>query len=295
MNLENVDNAPVEILGHPVAESERESGVHGDADGYIPRFARAHTSPTISVVVPTLNEADNLPLVLAQLPDDLYELVIVDGHSTDGTPEVALRERPSAHVIQQTGRGKGDALRCAFEVATGDIIVMMDADGSADPREIARFVDTLLDGADFAKGSRFVAGGGSSDITRLRSAGNFALSRTVNVLFGTRYTDLCYGYNAFWRRCLPVLDIDSSGFEVETLMNIRIGRSGLEVREVPSFEHDRIHGQSNLRTFRDGARVLRTIVTERLRPPRRTQGQHSERHRLIGDRHMELAAEESGV
>jgi glycosyltransferase involved in cell wall biosynthesis len=222
-------------------------------------------SPRVSVVIPTLNEALNIPHVLAGLPACVDEVVIVDGLSTDGTPEVALEVRPDARIVHQRGRGKGDAMRCGFEASTGDILVMMDADGSADPEEIPAFVEALLGGADFAKGTRFRAGGGSSDITRLRRAGNRVLSGTVNLLFRTAYSDLCYGYNAFWRHCLPAMCVDCSGFEVETLINIRIARAGLVVAEVPSFERDRMHGQSNLRTFRDGARVLRTIVRERLR------------------------------
>jgi hypothetical protein len=86
------------------------------------------------------------------------------------------------------------------------------------------------------------------------------------LLFGGGYTDLCYGYNAFWSWVVPVLDLDCSGFEVETMMNVRALRAGLTVGEVPSFEHQRVYGVSNLRTVRDGMRVLRTIVKERLRP-----------------------------
>jgi glycosyltransferase involved in cell wall biosynthesis len=241
---------------------------------------RASDFPRVSVVIPALNEALNLPLVLAELPDVVDEVVVVDGHSTDGTPEAALRAMPDARVVVQTGRGKGDAMRCGFEAATGDVLVMMDADGSADPAEIPRFVQTLLDGADFAKGTRFADYGGSSDLTPIRRAGNRALSGTVNALFGTGYSDLCYGYNAFWRHCLPAMNVDCQGFEIETLINIRIGRAGLDVREVPSFERDRIHGESNLRTFRDGARVLRTILRERARPKPRRHHSHPpvERH-----------------
>jgi glycosyltransferase involved in cell wall biosynthesis len=221
--------------------------------------------PRVSVIVPTLNEAENLPHVFAELPPGLHEVIVVDGFSTDGTPQVARALRPDVRVVAQQTRGKGDALRCGFEASTGDILVMLDADGSADPAEIPAFVAALTDGADFAKGSRFNPGGGSSDITGLRRAGNRLLSATVNLLFGTSYSDLCYGYNAFWRHCLPAMNVDCTGFEVETLINIRIARAGLEVREVPSFERDRIHGQSNLNTFRDGGRVLRTILRERLR------------------------------
>jgi len=230
---------------------------------YARRAARLNEWPRVSVVIPTLNEALNLPLVLGELPAGAHEVIVVDGHSTDGTPDVAREIRPDAIVIQQTGRGKGDALRCGFEAASGDILVMLDADGSADPAEIPQFVQALLDGADFAKGTRFLDAGGSSDLTPLRRFGNRMLSGTVNTLFRTSYSDLCYGYNAFWRHCLPAMSVDCTGFEIETLINIRVGRAGLKVCEVPSFERDRVHGQSNLRTFRDGARVLRTILTER--------------------------------
>ena len=189
--------------------------------------------------------------------------------------------RPDVRVVQQTRRGKGNALACGFAAVRGDIIVMLDADGSADPAEIGRYVEALLAGADFAKGTRFAQGGGSSDLTWLRSCGNKALNLVVNVLYGTRYTDLCYGYNAFWTRCLPVLGLDAGeaevdrklwgdGFEIETIINTRIARARLRVVEVPSFELERISGTSNLNTWRDGARVLRAALSERFRarPPR---------------------------
>jgi glycosyltransferase involved in cell wall biosynthesis len=227
------------------------------------------SSPRVSVIIPTLNEAQNLPYVLAQLPERLHEVIVVDGLSTDGTADVARLLLPGVRIVEQQRPGKGDALRCGFQSASGDVLVMLDADGSADPREIPLFVQALLDGADFAKGTRFSDGGGSSDITGLRRAGNRLLSGTVNLLFGTRYSDLCYGYNAFWRHCLPAIDVDCTGFEVETLINIRIARAGLRVTEVPSFERPRIHGHSNLNTFRDGGRVLRTILRERARRRRR--------------------------
>jgi glycosyltransferase involved in cell wall biosynthesis len=165
--------------------------------------------------------------------------------------------------VRQTRPGKGAGLQAGFEAATGDIIVMLDADGSADPGEIPRFVAALVGGADFAKGSRNLAGGGSADLTFVRRAGNRGLTTLVNVLYGTRYTDLCYGYNAFWRYCLNDLQVDCDGFEVETLINIRVAKTGLRVVEVPSYEDRRIHGQSNLKPLRDGWRVQRTIVRER--------------------------------
>jgi glycosyltransferase involved in cell wall biosynthesis len=236
----------------------------------------ATSSPRVSLVIPALNEARNLPHVFAQLPRDLYEVVLVDGHSSDGTIEVAMAQWPGIRIIRQNRRGKGNALACGFAACRGDVIVMLDADGSTSPAEIPRFVGALVAGADFAKGSRFVGGGGSSDLTRVRRTGNRVLSAAVNALYGTSYTDLCYGYNAFWSGCLPLLGMDpgrsfeeegrtrwGDGFEIETLINVRIAKAGLRVVEVPSFERNRLHGLSNLNAFSDGLRVLRTIGVER--------------------------------
>ena len=239
--------------------------------------------PKVSVVIPALNEARNLPHVFAELPDGLHEVIVVDGNSVDDTVATARRLRPGVRIVTQNRCGKGNALACGFAAATGDIIAMVDADGSADPAEIPQFVRALLDGADFAKGTRFAAGGGSSDITRLRRLGNRMLSGLVNVLCRTKYSDLCYGYNAFWRRHVPVFGLDTEtdvpagsgarlwgdGFEVETLINVRIAQAGLRVTEVPSYEHSRIHGVSNLNAARDGWRVLRTILAERYYSGRR--------------------------
>ncbi len=217
----------------------------------MPRVRHLHgppkTDPTVSIVIPTKNEAQNLPHVFKKLPNGC-EVILVDGNSTDDTVAVAERLRPDIIVVRQTRQGKGNALACGFAAATGDFIVMIDADGSNDPAEIPRFVTALIEGADFAKGSRFLPGGGSLDITLVRRVGNFWLNRVVNLLYGTRYTDLCYGYNAFRRACLDVMKLNATevegsdpgamlwgdGFEVETLINVRVAKAGLRVTEVPS-------------------------------------------------------------
>jgi len=218
----------------------------------------------VSVVIAAMNEAENLPYVFARLPEGLHEVILVDGHSVDETAAVARSLRPDIVIVPQTGRGKGNALAEGFAVCTGEIVVALDADGSTDAAEIPRFVAALCNGADFVKGSRFAQGGSSTDITRIRSVGNHVLNTLVNTLYGTHYTDLCYGYNAFWARCLPYMHVDCDGFEVETLINVRIAKAGLVIHEVPSYEHPRLHGSSNLHAVRDGSRVLRTIVLERL-------------------------------
>lgn len=236
-------------------------------DRYTPLTPNVAISPTVSVVIPAMNEAENLPHVFATLPHWIHEIVLVDGHSTDDTVAVARRLRPGLRVVQQRGKGKGDALATGFSACTGDIIVMIDADGSTDGREIIKFVGALVTGADFVKGSRYASGGGSEDLTVGRRLGNTILRGLVNRMYRTQYTDLCYGYNAFWARHLDVLDLDCAGFEVETVMNIRAAKAGLKVEEVPSQERCRIHGESNLRVVRDGWRVLKTIMREWRRPP----------------------------
>lgn len=227
-------------------------------------------APTVSVVVPTLNEAANIPHVFATIPDWVHEIVLVDGHSTDGTVSVVRQIRPDVKVVYQDGHGKGNAMAAGCTAATGDILVFIDADGSTDGHEIPLFVSALVAGADFAKGSRFAHGGGSSDITWFRRLGNRALDGLVNLIYGTRFTDLCYGYNAFWARHSDAIVVNWEGFEVETVMNVRAAKAGLRIQEIPSHERCRIHGASNLRVVQDGWRVLKVILRER---PRRTRAQ----------------------
>ncbi len=231
----------------------------------------------ISVVIPALNEARNLPFVLSALPAGMHEVIVVDGHSVDDTAAVASQVRPDAKVIQQTRWGKGNALACGFREVTGDVVVTLEADGSADPREIPAFVAALAAGADFAKGTRFDQGGISHASSRPRMIGYAILNRLISLFFGVRYTDLCYGYNAFRTTLIPKLALpptdsfdDSTrrrpwgdGFEIEPLINVRAARIGARIIEVGSTEHNRIHGISNLDAFPEAIRVLRLIVSER--------------------------------
>lgn len=223
-----------------------------------------HTGlPSISVVIPAHNEAENLQYLLPHLPNWVHEVILVNDHSTDETVEVAYKLLPTIHVINtQRGRGKGAALQTGFAAATGDIIVMMDADGSSDPREMPRFIQALLAGAYLAKGSRFIHEGGSSDITILRRIGSGVLISITNRLFGMRFTDMFCGFNAFWKDCLDFFEIDCEGFEIEAQIHLRMCKANLEIVEVPSYEHARIHGTSNFRVVRDGWRVLNMIVKE---------------------------------
>ena len=225
-------------------------------------------TPTVSVVIPTLNEAANLPFVIPHIPSFVHEIIIVDGLSTDDTVEVAGRYGPKVRVVFQDRRGKGAALLAGFRACTGDVIVMMDADGSTDPLEIPAYLGMLVAGADVAVGSRFIQGGGTDDMEPHRRLGNWVLTRLVRVAFGGRYSDLCYGFTAFWRDQLPRLGSDFSGFEVETAIHVRAVLEGLRVAEVPSFESPRINGTSNLNAVRDGFRILGWLTREWVRVQR---------------------------
>jgi glycosyltransferase involved in cell wall biosynthesis len=254
------------------------------------------TDPRISVVIPAKNEAKNLPWVLERIPDETYELILVDGDSTDDTVAVATAIRRDMKVVGQFAPGKGAALAAGLLSATGDIVVMIDADCSMDPREIPTFVDALVAGADMVKGSRYLDGAGSEDLTPLRNAGNWCLSVSANLLHRTKWSELCYGFAAMWTDVLDPLDIlqvalppmydpqvadvthrrsgrrprsYGHGFEIEALLFCRASRTGLQVVEVPSHERERMHGVSNLLTFRDGVRVLSAVLRERSRPASR--------------------------
>jgi glycosyltransferase involved in cell wall biosynthesis len=228
------------------------------------RSARTLT-PTVSVIIPTLNEAANIPFVLNTIPRWVDEVVVVDGRSRDDTERVARVLRPDVQIVKQVRRGKGAALQDGLNAAKGDLLIIMDADGSMDGADIAAFKEALIAGADYVKGSRFCAGGGSADITRLRRFGDRGICMLVHLFFGARYTDGTYGFKGLWADCLDAVHIDTDGFEVELLIDIRAHRAGLKIAEVPCFETLRIHGKSNLNAARDGLRCLRVILNERFR------------------------------
>ena len=247
----------------PAAPAERGGPGPPGRRAYDRARPSASGNPSVSVVIPTLNEARNLMQVLPRIPEWVREVLIIDGSSTDDTVAVARGRtaRTSASILTPA-RGKGSALRVGFQEARGDIIVALDADGSTDPAEIAGFVGLLSSGADVVLGTRFAVGGGTTDMELYRRAGNWVLALLVRLAFGTGFSDLCYGYFAFWRDVLPSIDGPFTGFEVETMIHIRAVRAGLRVAEAPSFESPRIWGSSNLRTFSDGMRVLRAIYAE---------------------------------
>ena len=254
------------LLGHRQSDMQREQPARA-----APR--QPTKRPTVSVIIPTLNEAPNLPLLLPHLPMEwIAEVLLVDGCSTDNTISVARSLLPSIRVVLERKPGKGAAMQAGYRAAAGEILLVMDADGSNDPREIPRFVSALMEGSDFVKGSRFAPGGGTTDMPRYRQFGNQMFVHLVNLLFGAHFTDLCYGYHAFWRYCLDTICLDGCcGFEIDTALYLQALRSKLRITEVPSFEGSRFYGEGKLRTIPDGARVLRTIFAEAIARRKRSK------------------------
>jgi hypothetical protein len=249
---------PAQGNGH-----DRKARLQEVIQGEVTRPAKAIL--TCSVVIPTLNEAGNIVTVLRQL-DEFDDIVLVDGLSDDGTVQLARATRPDITVIERAPRGKGDALRAGFAAATGDVIVIMDADGSMDPGEVNVFMSMIGVGFDLVKGSRLACGGGSHDLTLIRQLGNSALCKLANTLFHTQWTDLCYGYLAFRRSCLPRLGLTADGFEIESQILGHAALAGLRIAEIPSIEMPRLTGDSHLNARRDGTRILRAMLAARFAP-----------------------------
>lgn len=240
------------------------SGLHAVRFGMPEPVGPTLTLPRVSFIIPTLNEAKNLPHLLPRIPTWAHEVIIVDGRSSDATVEIARQLRSDVRIVMEPRRGKGAALQAGFSAASGDIIMMLDADGSMAPEEAILFLGALMSGADLVKGSRYIQGAGSDDISISRMLGNWGLTQIVRLLYGCSFSDLCYGYIAFWSKHVDTLGCDCDGFEIETLIAVRALKSRLKIVEVASFEAPRISGVSNLRAIPDGIRVLRTILRERL-------------------------------
>lgn len=215
----------------------------------------------ITAVICALNEAGSLPHVLPKIPNFVDEIILVDGHSTDGTVEVAKRLHPDVKVLYQPTKGKDNALIYGVEAATGDIVVTLDADGSTDPEEMSKFIQPLLEGYDFAKGSRFRKGK-PSKMSWLHFLGNWILTIEADLLFGARYTDLCSGYNAFWRKAWKRIE-HHGGFVYEPVITLRARKEKLKVIEIPNQDRGRVSGKSKLPTWGQGWGAFLAILKER--------------------------------
>ena len=214
------------------------------------------------MIICTLNEEENLLQVLPKIPDWIDEIILVDGHSTDNTVAVAKHLCPRIRVLIQPEKGKGDAIKHGILGATGDIIVTLDADGQTHPDDIQRFVTPLLNGYDLAKGTR-LAKGRPPNMARYRWFGNKILAITANILYGTRYTDICSGYNAFWRSAFQRLKLTNNGFEMEQEVMVKAKKAGLKVIEVEHHDTGRLGSNSKVSGIKQGFTDLWIVIKER--------------------------------
>jgi glycosyltransferase involved in cell wall biosynthesis len=224
----------------------------------------AGPEPLVTVVMPCLNEEAAIGPCIQKIQDTFTaagidgEIVVCDNGSTDAS--VSIAERMGARVVHQPARGYGNAYLRGFAAARGRYLVMGDADDTYDFRLIPQFLDALSrEGHQFVTGSRYL-GGGDAHITALhRYFGNPALTRILNLLFGTRYTDVYCGFRAFSRETYDAIRPVSPGMEFNLELAINAGLAGLRVKEIPIVLAPR-KGTSKLRTFRDGWRSLRMML-----------------------------------
>ncbi|MFH0862306.1 MAG: glycosyltransferase family 2 protein [Candidatus Altiarchaeota archaeon] len=197
----------------------------------------------ITAVVPALNEQDSIRAVIEGLKPLADEIIVVDGHSRDRTAEIA-RKCGASVLFDEVG--KGSAVRKGFSEARGGIVVMVDADCSHRPEEVAKAVKKIREGYDVCMPSRFMEGGGSEDITPLRVFGNGFYKFWVRLFWGVSYTDICYGFRAFSRSALKKLDLSADGFDLEVEIAIKTAKKGLKFVEIPSLELKRKSGSGKL-------------------------------------------------
>lgn len=218
--------------------------------------------PKITAIVFTLDEEQNLPYVLPKIPSWVDEVLMIDGNSTDNTVRVAKELYPNIRILFQPGRGKGDAMKFGFEMATGDIIVTLDADGATDPQEMQNFIEPLINGYDFVKGTRLLE---KSDWHGRwhRWFVNKIFVIMTNTLYGTKFTDLCAGYNAFWKEPVLKINFTENGYENEPLLYLRSLKAGLKITEVSFRDNGRYHGLTKEMALRQGWIALKTIIRER--------------------------------
>lgn len=226
--------------------------------------AKVASKSRVTVLLCALNEEATIASVLSRVPNWVDEVILVDGHSTDGTVDKARQVQPDIHVAYQPGKGKGEALRYGVGQAIGDIIVTLDADGQTDPEEMPRFIVPLLNGYDWVKGSRLTRGR-PAGMPRHRWFGNKVLAITSNILHGTRYTDICSGYNAFWKKSFPHLNLSYDGFEMEQQMLVKIKKVGLRVAEIACHDIGRTSGTSKINDIKQGFIDWFVIIKEQFR------------------------------
>jgi glycosyltransferase involved in cell wall biosynthesis len=234
-----------------------------DAPAQSSRAGVTRATPVVSIVIPCLNEAQSIAECVYRARKVVEdnglrgEVVVADNGSTDGSPDRA--ERAGARVVRERRTGYGSAYLAGFAAATGDYIVMADADLTYDFDDIPRFVDQLDAGGEFVIGNRMKNIRPGAMPWHHRYIGNPVLTGVLNLFFRTGVGDVHCGMRALRRDVLPRLDLRSTGMEFASEMVIRAAKEHLDIREIPIEYHPRA-GESKLSSLRDGWRHLRFLL-----------------------------------
>jgi dolichol-phosphate mannosyltransferase len=226
------------------------------------RAAMHHVAADVSVVIAAKQEAPSVGGVIDRARRYASEILVVVGHSTDGTADVAARS--GASVLPDVGRGKGQAICQAIPHIRTPVTVFLDADGSHDPEDIPLLVEPILAGdADHVVASRLR--GGSSELHGgfdefLRLAGSSFITACINWRFNCRISDSQNGFRAVRTSVLRQLDLRERTTTIEQEMTIKTLRGGWRIAEVPSHEHARRHGASHIRVWRDAPRYGYSLI-----------------------------------
>jgi glycosyltransferase involved in cell wall biosynthesis len=223
----------------------------------------------VSVIIPARNEEETLGMVLgdlyrviSSLPAYEFEVFVVDDHSTDATANIA-RSHGATVIENKRSGGKGHALRAGFEAATGDLLLMLDADYSHRPEDIPEFLAAMKGDVGLVIGSRVF--GGSEEYTHIRALGNVFLSATFGLCTGRYLSDALNGFKLFRREIFTDFTYTSANFEIEIEIIANTLRKGARVREVISHERSRAGGEMKSRVIRHGTRFLLRILWEGLK------------------------------
>ena len=228
-------------------------------------FREPYNIKKVSIVIPAKNEENNIGIVLDEFNKSIhglgksFEIIVVDDRSDDRTREIAL-ERGAQVIINKRPSGKGNALRSGFEMSTGDVIVMLDADYSHKPADIHLFLEGIEKGAGLVIGSRIW--GGSDEYTKVRATGNFFLTALFGLIFDEYLSDVLNGYKAFRREVFDNYKYTSSSFEIEIELVVNALRYGYKILEVPSHERARAGGKMKSSVVRHGIKFLARILLE---------------------------------
>jgi len=219
----------------------------------------------VTLIIPTRNEEGCIGKVLKEVPRKIVdEIIVVDGHSKDNTIKEAKKNlKPRKDMIfTQKNIGYGAAFIEGFKKASGDVIIMMDADGSHNPADIPFLVNKIKEGYEYVMASRYAIGGRSNDDTFIRWFGNQLFTKLTNIVHNMRVTDSLYLFTAITKDGLGKLELKTPGFEFCTEIVVKAHRTGLRFAEIPAIERARFNGESKVNALWHGLKILKTVINK---------------------------------